>query len=202
MSRRHQNSSSSQLRNALIALAVVVSAALGVLAFGAYPIATVNGEVIWTSSFRSYLSSAVSYQQASRDTYGATSTSTPLLAALEQGETSLGAAALDDLVEQKLVEQGLENLVGDNTPRLVSDKLSSYRDRPELAGASRALFQLDPEAFTGAILAPQAEREVLNGRLYIDSDNVDEWLTHRRREAKVRIWFSPYTWSGEAVQPN
>lgn len=201
MSRRSKRSSTGA-RTALIAAAVAISAALAVIAFGAYPIATVNGKVIWTASFRSYLSSAVSYQQASRETYGASATSTPLLTALEQGETSLGAAALDDLVEQALVEQGLESLVGENAPRLVAAKLSTYRDKPELAGASRALFQLDPESFSSAILAPQASREVLNGRLFIDNDNVDEWLTHRRREAQVRVWFSPYAWNGEAVQPN
>lgn len=200
MSRRsHQ--SSSRTRNLLIAVAILISTGLAILAFGFYPIATVNGDVIWTSSFRSYLSSAVSYQQASRDTYGASSTSTPLLSALEQGEGALGAAALDDLVEQSIVNQGLESLVGENANRLVSVKLSAYRDNPELAGASRALFQLDPQSFSSAILAPQASREVLNGRLFIDSDDIESWVASRRSEAKVRILSSSYRWDGQKVQP-
>jgi hypothetical protein len=187
-------------RNAwLIAGAVAVSAVLLLLAVGAYPLAIVNGRVIWASTFRAYVASALAYQQAARDTYG--STSTPLLAASARGETALGAAALDELLAQELIAQGLEELVGENAPRLGDQKLADLQDQAGLSGAARALFQLDPAAFTDAILRPQAEREVLAGRLFIEGATLEDWVAARRKEARVRLLTGSYRWDGERVLP-
>ena len=201
MTRSRRNGTTSRQRVAFIVGAVIVSFALAVLAFGWYPIAIVDGSVIWTSSFRSYLASAVSYQQAARDTYGASASSTPLVTALEEGEASLGALALDDLVGQKLVSQGLDDLVGESADRLVALKLAAYLENPQLAGASRALFQLDPAAFTSAVLKPQAAREVLAGRVFLDGKTTDSWSLDARKEASVRMLSSSYRWDGEKVVP-
>jgi|GEM_PF-2021523 len=190
---------SSRARIAFVAGGIALSAFLAVLAFGFYPIVIVNGSPVWASSFRSYLASAVSYQQTARETYGASATSTPLITALEEGDGALGALALDDLVGQRLVDQGLEDLVGDNAYRLVSVKLAAYSENPQLAGASRALFQLDPQAFTSAILAPQAAREVLAGRLFIDRKTVEDWSLDRRKASRVRVLSSSYRWDGERI---
>lgn len=184
----------------LAAGAIVTSAVLLVIALGFYPIATVNGHLVWANNFRAYVGSALAYQQAAHDTYGAASSSDDLVAASAQGETALGAAALDELVEQQLINQGLEKLVGENTNRLVTMKLDQLLKEPDLPGASRALFQLDPAAFTDAILRPQAAREVLSGRIYIDNKTLEEWVADARKTAKVRMFSSTYRWDGEHVQ--
>lgn len=183
----------------LAAAAIAASAVLIMLAAGWYPLATVNGRVIWASSFRTYVASALAYQQAARDTYAATST---LLSASARGEQRLGAAALDELVEQKLLEQGLDELVGDHAGNLVDEKVGDLLTEPQLPGASRALFQLDPGSFVRIILRPQAMREVLSGRVYLDGKSLGEWVEGRRREARVRILSSSYRWDGGQVQPD
>jgi hypothetical protein len=183
------------------AIVIALSLVLVVLAMGWYPIATVNGSVIWATTFRNYLSSAVSFQQAASKTYVQSASSSPLLLAAEQGAEALGAAGLDDLVAQTLIAQGLDEYVGNHAYNLVSVKLTAYRDQPELAGASRALFQLDPEAFTTTILAPQASREVLSGRLYIDNTTLDTWLSKERADASVHVFSSSYHWNGSAIAP-
>ena len=186
-------------RNAyLAAVAVAVSGALLVLALGLYPIALVNGSPVWASSFRAYVGSALAYQQAVRDTY--VSTSSALLAASLEGEQQLGAAALDELVEQKLIEQGIARLAGENADDLVQTKLDALLKEPDLPGASRALFQLDPDAFVRAILRPQAEREVLTGRIYLDSQTLEAWVAQARAEAQVRVLSSSYGWEAGRVR--
>lgn len=182
----------------LIVAAVAVSAILLLLAVGAYPLAIVNGRVIWASTYRSYVASALAYQQAAHDTYNASSTS--LLAASAQGEAALGRVALDELVEQKLIDGGLDSLVGDNSPELVQNKIEDLLKEPQLPGASRALFQLDPASFTTVILRPQATREVLSGRVFIDGKTLDGWVTEARKSAQVRLLSSSYRWDGEHVQ--
>lgn len=195
MSRRRQRARN---RAILIGLAIAASLVLMVLALGFYPVAAVGGRVVWASSFRAYVASAVSYQEAARDTYGATST--PLLDVSALGAEPLGAAALDELVEQKIITNGLERLVGDNAAELVATKLDAYRKEPELAGASRAIFQLDPGAFEKAVLAPQAAREVLAGRLFLDGKSLEEWIAAERKSTRVRLFSSSYRWDGEHVR--
>lgn len=183
----------------LAAGAIAASAVLLVIALGFYPIAIVNGHFVWANNFRAYVGSALAYQQAAHDTYSASSTD-DLVTASAQGEAALGAAALDELVEQQLINQGLEKLVGENTNRLVTMKLEQLLKEPDLPGASRALFQLDPTAFTNAILRPQAAREVLSGRIYIDNQTLEGWVTEARKSAKIRMLSSTYRWDGEHVQ--
>lgn len=178
--------------------AVALSGLLLLLAVGAYPLAVVNGRVLWASTYRSYVASALAYQQAAHDTYGASSTS--LLAASAQGEQALALTALDELVEQKIVEHGLDELVGDNAAELVENKIEDLAKEPQLPGASRALFQLDPASFREAILRPQAAREVLAGRVFIDGKTLEQWLAESRQAAKVRILSSTYRWEGGRVQ--
>lgn len=186
-------------RNVWLAVgAIVVSVALLILALGLYPVTIVNGSPIWASTFRAYVSSAVAYQQAAKDTY-VVSTSTLLQASLE-GERALGAAALDELIEQKLIQQGIESLIGENRDVLVQTKLDQLLKEPDLPNASRALFALDPQAFTKAILRPQAEREALTGRIYLDSQTLEEWVEKARTEANVRMLSSSYRWDGLHAQ--
>lgn len=181
-------------RNAwLIGGAVAISAVLLVLAVGAYPIALVNGKPIWASAFRSYLASAVAYKQAAHDTY-APSEPVPTL------DKPTGVLTLDELIEQELINQGVKELVGDNATRLVNEKLSEISKEPDLPGASRALFQLDPGAFTNAVLKPQATREVLTGRVYLDGKTMQQWIDDARAHAKVRILSSSYRWNGKEVE--
>lgn len=185
-------------RKVFIGLAVFVSLLLLALAVGAYPLAIVNGRIIWASSFRTYIASALSYQEAVRDTY--TPSSTRLLAASAQSAQALGAVALDELIDQALISEGLEEKVGDNADRLRDLKIIDLRDDPNLPGAARALFQLDPGSFTTAILRPQAEREVLSGRLYLENTALDTWLATERKEARVYLLSGTYTWTDTLVR--
>lgn len=186
-------------RNAYLAgAAIAASAVLLLLAIGWYPMALVNGRVIWASSFRTYVASALAYQQAARDTYAASST---LLSASAQGEQRLGAVALDELIEQKLLEEGLDKLVGEHAGNLVDNKVDDLLKEPQLPGASRALFQLDPSSFVRIILRPQAMREVISGRVYLDGKTLEQWVEDARKDARVRILSSSYRWDGGQVQP-
>ncbi len=179
----------------LIGAAVGASALLLAIAAGWYPLALVNGKPIWASSYRAYVASAIAYQQAARDTYA---TSSPLLSA--QGERALGAVALDELVEQKLLQQGMAQLVGDHADQLVENKMADLAKEPQLVGASRALFQLDPQAFRRVVLRPQAMREVLSGRLYLDGTTLEAWTEDARRGARVRLLTGAYGWQDRKVQ--
>lgn len=192
MSSRHRRTRRNRY---LTGIAVGVSLVLLAVAAGWYPLALVNRRPIWASSYRAYVASAIAYQQAAHDTYA---TSSPLLSA--QGERALGSVALDELVEQKLLQEGLEQLVGDNASRLVENKMQDLSKEPQLEGASRALFQLDPDAFRRIILRPQAMREVLSGRLYLEGKTLEQWTDEQRKSARVRLLTGAYAWDGTGMQ--
>ena len=179
-------------QNVVFGGAILLSFFLIILALGWYPIASVNGDLISARHFRQYVDSALSYQATSFSTYSASSTR--LLAASQQSEAQLGSVALDELIEHQLIFQGVEEKIQDSHVQLTKDKVANYREQPELIGASRDLFRISPELFSNVLLEPEARRELLRGRLFLDGVVLDEWLIEKRKSAKVRIFSPTYIW--------
>lgn len=168
-----------------------------VLAFGYYPIANVNGTTISARTFRAQLAGARTYSRHARDTYAEAPTSSIQFAAASDAE--LAGLVLDTAIENALVHKGLRDLVGDNAHIIVEEKVDTYASQGELASAAQTLFGLSTESFREHILTPQAEREVLGSKLFLEGKTIDVWLRETRTSARVNIFSPRYAWDGSKV---
>jgi len=186
-------------RHKIIALVIVLAACVVgvVLAVGYYPIASVNGTLISASAFRTELGAARTYSQQARTVYQDIPTSTIQFAAAN--DTDLSRIVLDTMVENVLVEKGIQAVVGTGSSHIVDDKIATYTPQGELAGASQTLFGLSEGAFREYILLPQAEREVLGSKLFLTGSTLAIWTKEARTTAHVRIFSPQFGWDGTQV---
>lgn len=192
-------------------LVIAIICVVGVLvSFGYYPIALVNGTSITSHDYQRQLDSSSAYRDALAATYPlgqaanelaasstASSTATPLV--LLRGD-DLGAAVLDTLVENILVHEAVTEGVDAGADRIVADKVAFYRANNEIARASTILLGISPEVFTATILVPQAEREVLASKLFLQGTTLEQWLRDQRMQARVRVLSSTFRWDGAAIR--
>lgn len=185
----------------IIGGAIALSLIIMILSFGYYPIALVNGHIITAHAFELQAKAVTRYREVAAETY-VVATTTPATSSTSTIATGMDmpTSILDALIEDQIVRGGLNQLVGDGAQRIVREKVQKYESNPELHGASVQLFSLTPEVFAESILTPQAEREVLSSKLFLQGQTLNSWLKDARKTASVRIFSGAYKWNGDRVE--
>jgi hypothetical protein len=90
--------------------------------------------------------------------------------------------------------------LGSESDVLVSARVERYRGDAELRRAAEALYGMEFEIFVEEILAPQAEKDILAGRLYLQGKEFSDWLAEAKRSARVVLALEGFRWTGERVE--
>ncbi|MGB9608994.1 MAG: hypothetical protein ACPL3E_01310 [Minisyncoccia bacterium] len=108
------------------------------------------------------------------------------------------ALVLDELITKSLVHGEVKKRLGKDLDSMVNDKVSIYLNS-KIKNISLNLYNLKLEDFKNEILIPQAERDILTGRLFLENKAFDEWLKEAKKSAKVIIFNSKFNWDGEKI---
>jgi hypothetical protein len=184
-----------RLRAHKFKIGVAALAALGaflVFQLDYHPAAIVNGYSISARSFRKNLNFASIYYANLKQVYA-------LEDSVVLSGPSFRAAILDRLVESTLARQEAERIVGADLDGLVEGKVSRYRDDEKIREAAEALYGMTAAEFSRWVLVPQAERDVLTGRLFLEGKTLEDVLRGARRSARVIIFSEGLRWDGERV---
>ncbi len=163
--------------------------------FGYYPVAIIN--------FRLITASALNEEYAVVYRYYAGAVLLPgknvEMESLEF-KKELRRATLQDLIEKSLISQELEKRVGRDLVGIVEKKINFSTDNKQnLEEAARLLYGLNLADFKEMILAPRAEREILEGRLFLEKKNLDEWVAEATGDARVFILTPEFFWKDGSV---
>jgi hypothetical protein len=170
----------------LIALGIVIG-------FDLYPIAVVNGRVITAARFKQNSASAQVYYQNLVKTY---TKDQKMSLTADQIQTGV----LNQLVDSVLINEAVSEAVGADREALVEAKLQKYIENTSLAQAVPTLYGLDLASFRREVLVPQAERDILAGRFFLEGKDLSDWLQEKEKSAKVKIFSSRFRWTGERVE--
>ena len=157
---------------------------------GFYPVAIVNSHWISARTFKREYQTALIYYQNAIKTY------TGQDLAIQQRPDfvkELRRAALDKLIENTLIYSELEIRIGKELSEIVEKKIPSFQE------SAISLYGLESAEFKDLVLAPQAQREILEGQLASEKKNFDEWLAKARQTAKVRLLATGVVWDGVQV---
>ncbi|HTY39663.1 MAG TPA: hypothetical protein VMC43_01050 [Candidatus Paceibacterota bacterium] len=180
----------------LLAL-LIVAGALAYLGF--YPIAFVNGSVIWARTYQeNYRYAGIYYQNLRRA--AATQTTTVPIADLSSKD--LEVAVLNALVTRALVDQAAGREIGSDLDQMVNEKLANYENDQQLQMGAQTLYGMPYPDFRSEILVPQARADLLSARLYLRGVSMDNWLSDSLSKAKVTILSSDFHWDGAKVVAN
>ncbi len=156
-----------------------------------YPIAAVNGSTISASRFWGDYRAAQAYTQNMLKTY--MTSSTPQTS---PSSDEIETVVLDELVEETLVHQGALKEAGKDLDYLVNNKLSKYDSDADLSKAALTVYGISYSDLRDKFLVPQAERDVLSGRLFLRGEKMEDWLKQSRASANVTVFSRKFRWDG------
>lgn len=162
--------------------------------FGYYPAAIVNFDFIMTSSLNEEYAVVFRYYSKILANQGGVDINSV------DFRRELRRAALNDLVEKSLIRQELKNRVGRELAILVENKINFAEiDGKRLEEAAEVLYGLGLADFKEMVLVPQAQREILEGRLYLEKKSISDWLTEAAGSARVTILTPEFSWDKNRV---
>lgn len=176
-----------------LVIALVLISGLAAVAFGFYPIASVNGKWITQREFKTLYNANTSYMDKMKQTY-------PMATSSDPSANEIEAQVLDRLIEVSLVHEAALKEMGPDMDRLVEAKLAEYGSDDQLYAAAQAIYGFSKDEFTGEVLVPQAERDVLSGRMFIKGEKFEDQVLDLRRNAKVTIMSPSFEWDGLKVK--
>ena len=161
---------------------------------GYYPIALVNGNLVSARTFSREYAAADAYYRRVIQTYGAQALGPAALA-----PSDIRALVMEKVVEDALIENAARREVGADLSALVENKLSELSADGELAKAASTLYGLNKADFRNFVLVPQAERDILSGRLFLKGEKFDDWLTQAKQSANISIFSNQFRWTPQGV---
>ncbi len=161
--------------------------------FGYYPVAFVNAKMITARSLNNDFVAAYQY-------YGNVLVARGADVKSEGFKRELNRQLLNRAIDNILVNKGLEIIVGKDLAQIMENKLSAPNlSSAELAESVKNLYGLSLPEFRELVLVPQAEREVLEGRLTLQKKELTAWLNEARGLARVWILLPNLSWNGKEV---
>lgn len=162
---------------------------------GWYPVALVNTTPIF---YRTWKNSEIASKNFTQTQLRAAKNKSIDFSSPENAQILLEVkrGTLTFLVEDAIIKKEGEKFVGFSA--LAYQKVNeAVKDSDDLASAARAVYGISLDDFYNFVLLPQARRDVLKDVLGSDFDS---WFASVKREKKIRLFFVPFRWDGEAVK--
>ncbi len=184
-------------------IAIIFAAFVGIFGiiyfasvFNLYPVASVNGEMIWAGDLQKHVAAAMHYyEKASKNAPAAEKEKL----ADPKFLVELRRVSLDALIENEVVEAGFLAL-GKQGEEDLSRMIGNTTSSQALAPAISELYGLSPSDFTRLILVPQAQRNILSSSLILQKVSLNDWILQKRKAADVSIFLASYQWQdGELI---
>ena len=64
------------------------------------------------------------------------------------------------------------------------------------------MYGLEWPDFKERVLLPQAYREILEGRMFLNNENFNDWLAKERASARVIVFMPGLKWENGSIKTN
>lgn len=164
--------------------------------FGYYPVAVVNRSLITANSFETEYAVAYHYYVKALANSEDTDPRT------RDFKRELRRAVMENLIEHSLINDDLTVRVGGELSEIVENKIASAQktDMKTIEETAQILYGLTLAEFKSLVLVPQAQKEILQGRLFLEKKEYANWLQEARKKAKVFIVTPEFYWHDSAVK--
>ena len=182
----------------LIAAVIVIFVALGVgiVGFGYFPVARVDGSTIYYRDVTSFVAAAENFKNLP----GA---DPKIVEELEKGQDDAHRAVLEELIIQRLISLGADEFDPNEVEKKIQENLSqvlSGTDREQLEQAASRLYGMSFDDFTEAVVLPEIREIVIRQSVESRGETFDAWLEERMKNTAINIYFLPYRWNGTMLE--
>lgn len=175
----------------------LVSIIIIIILTQSYPIALVNWQPISLKSFKKDALIAVSYYQKALETYDKNQA---VVMNSKEVKQEIERAVLDKLIEDNLIQRELEKRLKNNElEKMVNDKIEEALKGKDIGKEVETLYGVSLDEFKERFLKPQARREILESRLQLENQELNNWLKEIKSKTKAMIFLPGFGWSGEQI---
>ena len=189
--------------NLILLIIFILILVFGIIAnLNYYPVISVNNVPISAKKLNINMRAAIYYfntYKKLQEERGLNQNASASLKELSQEEIKI--FVLNQLIENELIHQETEKRIGSNLKDLVNEKINNYLN-PELESAALEIYGLNKNDFKNEILIPQAEKDILAGRLFLENKNIADWLKEQKKQAKIIVFDKKIKWNGENLELN
>ncbi len=161
-----------------------------------YPVLVVNSDTASFKLFNRELNAAINYYQKLSEK----SDNADIFKELSKAKKEIERALLDKLIEDSLIYKELKiRLKNEDLKNIVNKKIKEAIDKSDIQKGVEILYGLSVDDFKETVLRPQAEKEILESRFFLENKNFDEWLKNEKARAKIMIFLPGFSWNGEKI---
>ena len=183
---------SKNLKIIIIAL-FVIFIVIVLISAGYYPVAIVNGSIITDHSFRINYAAAYDYYQKAEKVYNLSPTSTFNVADFQ-------ASIFSSLVDNVLIQNELKKELGSNFDLVLNNKLKDLNENQNFENEVTQIYGVDYPTFRQEVFVPEAEKDIMTGRLFLKNQNLNDWLKSARSSAHVIVLSPNFYWDGQEMK--
>lgn len=167
-----------------------------------YPVALVNSRPIALKSFERNFFASVNYYKKILETYQGGYSGAFSLDSKTRNE--IKRLLLEKLIEESLIRSELERRLSEKEIKdIVGRKIEEAAANADLGKGAEILYGFSLEEFKEKVLTPQAEREILEARLFLENSSsvggFENWLKNEKAAANVMIFIGGLSWDGKGV---
>ena len=166
-----------------------------------FPVLIVDSHFVSTREFNDHVSALSQYYATLIKDKKLSDAS---ITSVDQIRGELRRAALEQFIEDTLIDEGFGKKVGSmEEKKLVDEKLGEINEKiaaPQFSEAVQAQYGLSVDRFKEMALVPQARRELLTAKLADEKKEFGKWRTDARKSASVHILLRGFMWDGEMVK--
>ncbi|MDO8430213.1 MAG: hypothetical protein Q7S73_02500 [bacterium] len=177
-------------------MAVGISSYIGVRN-GFYPVAAVNFDFVLARDAQKNYSAAYKYFQNALLVYG----SDPAKLETKESQFELRRSTLEKLILDRLVYDELKRRMGKREFQPIAEtKIEQFlKSNANTEEAAKKIYGLNLSDFKDRVLLPQAYQEILEGRMFLNKENFNEWINKEKSSASIIILLSDFEWKEGAL---
>jgi hypothetical protein len=164
---------------------------------GFYPVASVDLNLISAKSFQENSSAAYRYFQNALFVSG----SDPHVLETLEAHREIRRATLDKLITDELIYGELQVRIKDDFQSIAEKNVEQYiQNNKNISEGAEKIYGLNLADFKSQVLMPEAYKEILQGRMFLNKENFDEWLKNKKSGARIIILSPDLQWNGSSVK--
>lgn len=164
---------------------------------GFYPIAAANFDIITAKNLEKDSAAAYRYFQNALLTSG----SDPRQLEKPESRKEIRRAVLDKLIIDVLIHQKLESEFKDEFEGIAEKNINQFiQNNKNVEQGAKLVYGLEWPDFKERILLPQAYKEILEGRMFLNNKNFSDWLAEEKALARVLVFAPDLEWKDKMVK--
>ena len=187
-------------KHAMLAFAIIMASGIGAYEgakSGNYPVVIVDFDMITEKEVQRDFSTAYRYFQNALLVSGAD----PRVLETSESHKEIRRATLDKLITDKLILNELKVRAKDDFKSIADKNIEQYiQNNENISEGAEKIYGLSLADFKGQVLIPQAYKEILEGRMFLNKENFDEWLKNKKSTTRIIILSPDLQWDGNSVK--